>query len=93
MKTGFSLWELAHMEFPVSPTGYGFADSFELQFHTGWNREQSVCSLVITWYVPWIMIMINNVSMYLQLQSCSYYVYASPSLSWMVLGGWWCTYK
>ena len=25
MKTGFSLWELAHREFPVSPTGFGFA--------------------------------------------------------------------
>ena len=25
MKTGFSLWELAHREFPVSYTGFGFA--------------------------------------------------------------------
>ena len=25
MKTGFSLWELTHMEFPVSYTGFGFA--------------------------------------------------------------------
>ena len=24
MKTGFSLWELAHREFPVSYTGFGF---------------------------------------------------------------------
>ena len=25
MKTSFSLWELAHREFPVSYTGFGFA--------------------------------------------------------------------
>ena len=25
MKTGFPLWELTHMEFPVSYTGFGFA--------------------------------------------------------------------
>jgi hypothetical protein len=25
MKTGFSLWELANREFPVSYTGFGFA--------------------------------------------------------------------
>ena len=24
MQTGFSLWELAHREFPVSCTGFGF---------------------------------------------------------------------
>ena len=24
MKTGFSLWELIHREFPVSYTGFGF---------------------------------------------------------------------
>ena len=27
MKTGFSLWKLAHREFPVSYTGFGFAVS------------------------------------------------------------------
>ena len=28
MKTGFSLWELAHREFPVSYTGFGFTVKF-----------------------------------------------------------------